>query len=164
MQEDNYNELQERSWRRRLSAADLARARKLLGKQPEAAEELAQEEALSRLLERLPSAPVSSNFTARVLASVRDNNAARAAREEEAIPWIFRNWWARWAAGAVMVVVGFFSFQEYHAVHRTQEAQELAAASRLAALPPMEWLNDFDTIQRLDKVKVADDDLLSVLE
>jgi anti-sigma factor RsiW len=164
MREDNYKELQELNWRRRLSAAELAEVRKFLAGQPRAAEEWEREEALSRLLEQLPAAPVSSNFTTRVLATVRNSEAKHATPERPVAPWIFRSWWARLAAGVVMVGVGFFSFREYAVSHRTQEAHELVAASRLAALPPMEWLNDFDTIQRLDKVKVADDDLLSMLE
>jgi hypothetical protein len=42
--------------------------------------------------------------------------------------------------------------------------RDLANVSRLAALPPMEWLQNFDTINRLNRVKVADDDLLLVLQ
>jgi len=63
----------------------------------------------------------------------------------------------------VMVCCGVLSFREYQAVHRAQMAHELASVSDLAALPPMEWLKDFDTINRLNKVSVADDDLLAVL-
>jgi anti-sigma factor RsiW len=164
MHHDNYKELQELNWRRRLTPAELAQARKLLAAQPRDAEEWERENALTRLLEQLPTAPVSSNFTARVLAGVRAGEGAPTAVARPALPWLYRSWWARLAGAAVMVGVGFFSFQEYASLHRTQAAQEVAAASQLAALPPIEWLNDFDTIQRLDKVKVADDDLLSVLE
>jgi len=163
MREDDYKELQELNWRRRLSPAERAEVRKLLAGKPHGAEEWQSEDALSRLLEQLPNAAVSSNFTSRVLAGVRAGEAKHAGQEHPT-PWIFRSWWARLAAGALMVGAGFFSFQEFAASHRTLEAHELVAASRLAGLPPMEWLNDFDTIQRLDKVKVADDDLLSVLE
>jgi hypothetical protein len=34
----------------------------------------------------------------------------------------------------------------------------------MAPLPPMGWLEDFETINRLNKVKVADDDLLIALQ
>jgi hypothetical protein len=162
MREDDFNNLKELRWRRRLSPSESDAIRQFLAEQPQAAEEWAQEETLNRLFEASPSVTVSSNFTARVLASVRDASRAPVAREP--VPWLFGSWWARLVAGAAMVCVGFFSFQEYQTAQRAREAHELAAASRLAALPPIEWLNDFDTIQRLDKVKVADDDLLSVLE
>ena len=121
-----------------------------------------QDEALNRLLEQLPAAPaVSSNFTARVMAGARASERAQARASG---PWILQNIWARLAAGTAMACVGFFSFQEYHTALVAKQAREVAAASRLAALPPVDWLNNFDTIQGLDKVKVADDDLLSVLE
>jgi anti-sigma factor RsiW len=155
----DYNDMKERNWRRGLTAAESAEMRRLLESHPEAAEDWACEEALSRALQQLPAVAVSSNFTARVLAGVR-----RSRPEREAAAWFFRGWWPRLAAGALMVGLGFFSFQEYVTAQRTREAREIAAASRLAALPPTDWLNDFDTIQGLDKVKVADDELLSVLE
>ena len=53
---------------------------------------------------------------------------------------------------------------KYQAVHRAQVAREVASVGRLAALAPMDWLKDFDTINRLNKVTVADDDLLAVLQ
>jgi len=162
MREDEFNDLKELRWRRSLNASESDALRKFLAARPQAAEEWAQEEALNRLLEESPAVAVSSNFTASVMAGVRDASTAPVAREP--VPWLFGSWWARLVVGAAMVCVGFFSFQEYHTAQRARVAHELVAASRLAALPPIEWLNDFDTIQRLDKVKVADDDLLSVLE
>jgi hypothetical protein len=63
-----------------------------------------------------------------------------------------------------MVCCGLLSFHEYQAVHRAQMARELARVTRLVALPPMEWMKDFDTINKLNKVAVADDDLLTALQ
>ena len=161
MRGDELNDLKERSWRRRLSPAESDALRRMLAGDARATSDWEQEEALNRLLEQLPAAPMaSSNFTARVMASARAAQAP--ARDNE--PWFFQNIWARLAAGAAMACVGFFSYQEYHAAQVAREAREVAAASRLAALPPVDWLNNFDTIQRLDKVKVADDELLSTLE
>jgi hypothetical protein len=42
-------------------------------------------------------------------------------------------------------------------------ARQFAGVNGLAALPPMLWLKDFDTINRLNKVSVADNDLLAAL-
>lgn len=162
MREEELNDLKERSWRRRLSPAESDALRQLLAGDGPASAGWEQDEALNRLLEQLPAAPaVSTNFTARVMASAR---AAERGPAPARSPWIFQNIWARLAAGAAMVCAGFFSFQEYHSLQMAKQAREVAAASRLAALPPVDWLNNFDTIQRLDKVKVADDELLSVLE
>jgi anti-sigma factor RsiW len=162
MRENEFNDLKERAWRRRLNPNELEMMRKFLAGRPEAVEEIEREDRLSRLLEQMATVPVSSNFTARILANVRDEKASRP--ESANTPWVFRSWWVRFAAGAAMVCAGFVSFQEFATAHRTQEAREVAAASQMAAVPPIEWLNDFDTIDRLDKVKLADDDLLSVLE
>jgi hypothetical protein len=162
MRENEFTELKQTSWRRRLTASEAAAIRQYLASQPQATGDWEKDDSLNRLLEQWPSVPVSSNFTARVVAAARRSEPAPVARG--AMPWIFGRWWAQLAAGAVMVGVGFLSFQEYQSAHRARQAQELAAAGRLAALAPIEWLNDFDTIQRLDKVKVADDELLSVLE
>jgi hypothetical protein len=63
-----------------------------------------------------------------------------------------------------MLGCGFLSFQQYQTNHRTKMAQGLISVSRLAALPSMDWLKDFDTINKLNKVQVADDELLSALQ
>ncbi len=162
MQKNEIEKLREANWRRRLTAAEQAALREFLAADSGAAEEWRLEESLSRALERLPAAPVSSNFTARVVAAAQRGAAAPA--RASGLSWFFRGWWPRLAAGVAMAAVGFVSFQEYQSAHRVRAARELAAASRVAALPPMEWLNNFDTIQHLDQVKVADDELLSVLE
>jgi hypothetical protein len=64
----------------------------------------------------------------------------------------------------MMVCLGLFSFREYQVIHRARIARQLAGVSRLAALPSMEWLKDFDTINGISQVKVADDELLAALE
>jgi len=168
MQESRLNKLKELNWRRPLTPSEQAELRQFLGDRPGAGRDWQTEEALSRALEHLPPAPVSSNFTARVLAAAqRAQDASARQRESAAItPWFFRSWWMRVAAGAAMMCAGFFSFQEYHAAHvrRAFAPQQVAGATAMADLPPVEWLNNFDTIQRLDKVKLADDELLSALE
>jgi len=163
MRDDNYNRFNELNWRRRLNPAERAELQAFLAAHPEAAGQWRADEALSRALEQLPQAPVSSNFTSRVLAAAQ--RAPTPARNRTfGAPWFLRGWAPRLAAGLAMVGVGFFSFHAYDHVQRERAGRQLATASRLASLPPIEWLNDFDTIQRLDRVKVADDDLLSALE
>jgi hypothetical protein len=64
----------------------------------------------------------------------------------------------------MMVCVTLFSFREYQVIHRVRMAREVASVSRVATLPSMEWLKDFDTINGISQVKVADDELLAALE
>ena len=70
----------------------------------------------------------------------------------------------RLALGAAMVCVSLLTIREYQDIQRKQMARDLASVSRLAALPPADWLRNFDTIDRLNRVKVADEDLLSALQ
>jgi anti-sigma factor RsiW len=165
MEERQFQEIKETGWRRVLSGDEKAALQRFLAAHPEAQEAWREEEALNHLLERLPVAPVSTNFTARVL------QAAQAARPRSA----WRDWFAwygwlpegrlpRLAMCFVMIGLGLFSFRESQAGHRAKMARELAGVSRVAALPSMEWLKDFDTINRISQVKVADDDLLAALE
>ena len=167
MHERKFNEFKELNWRRRLHPAESAELEAFLASHPEAARQWRTEDALSRALEQLTPAPVSSNFTARVLAAAQRQALAQAPDPDAEAPWLFRSWWPRLAAGAFMMGLGFFSSQEYLRAHSGRAgagAVQAVAANQLADLPPVDWLNNFDTIQRLDKVRVADDELLSALQ
>jgi hypothetical protein len=164
MNDADYQKLRETGWRRPLTPAEEERLRGIVAAQPSLQAQWEEEAALNRLLGRMPAARVSSNFTARVMEAARGAPAPPAWSERLApFRWLSRNWMPRLALGLAMVCCGVLSFREYQAVHRAQMARELASVSDLAALPPMEWLKDFDTINRLNKVSVADDDLLAVL-
>jgi anti-sigma factor RsiW len=165
MQNTEYQKLKEASWRRPLTAAERARLREWLSAHPEALESWEEEAALNGLLRRWPGAAVSTNFTARVLQAAQRLPAKPAWRRRlEMFPWLPAGWVPRAALAAAMVCSGLLSFHEYEALRRTREAQAVASVSRLAALPSIDWLENFDTINRLNKVKVADDDLLTVLQ
>jgi len=165
MKQTDYQNLKEASWRRPLTAAERTRLRELLAAHPEWRESWEAEEAVNRLLQRLPSAVVSTNFTARVVGAAQRLPAKPAWRRRLAIfPWLPAGWIPRAALGLAMLSCGFLSFQEYQTHHRAKVAQGLASVSRLAALPSLDWLKDFDTIDKLNKVQVADDELLSVLQ
>jgi hypothetical protein len=158
MDDADYQKLRETGWRRPLVPAEEERLRGLVAAQPALRTQWEEEAALNRLLGRMPAARVSSNFTARVVQAARGAPAMPAWSQRLApFQWLSRNWMPRVALGLAMVCCGVFSFREYQAVHRAQMARELAA------LPPMEWLKDFDTINRLNKVAVADNDLLAAL-
>jgi hypothetical protein len=165
MQDAEYQNLTEASWRRPLSAAERARLREILAAHPEWQESWQEDAALNGLLRRLPGAAVSTNFTARVVQAARRVPAKPSWRRRlEFFPWLSAGWMPRAALGVAMVCCGLLSFQQYQAMRRTQEARAVASVSRLAGLPSIDWLENYDTISRLDKVKVADDDLLTVLQ
>jgi hypothetical protein len=165
MQHAEYQNLKETGWRRPLTTAERARLGELLAAHPEWQASWEQEAALSGLLRRLPSAAVSTNFTARVVQAAQRLPAKPAWRRRlEMFPWLPTGWAPRAALAAAMVCCGLFSFHEYQALRRARMAREVASASRLAALPSIDWLKNFDTIDRMNKVKVADDDLLTVLD
>ena len=161
MQDTEFQNLKEISWRRALSSQEAARLRQWLATHPESRAQWEQEAALDRLLHRLPAASVSSNFTARVVQAAQKAAPVRVGWRVWRLPV---PWLPRFALGVATVCVGFLSFQGYQTAQRAHAAKELAAFSRLAALPPMGWLKDFDTIERLNKVQVADDELLAALQ
>ena len=165
MQHADYQNLKEASWRRPLTAAERARLRELLAAHPELRQSWEAEQAVNRLLQRMPGAVVSTNFTARVVQAARRLPAKPAWRGRLAIfPWLPAGWIPRAALALAMLACGLTSFQQYQTVHRAKVAQEVFNMSHFAALPSMDWLKDFDTINKLNKVQVADDDLLTALQ
>ena len=165
MDNQHYEEIKEAGWRRALKSDEEAALQKFLAAHPEARTAWGEEAALNRLLERLPAAPVSSNFTARVMLAVQATPARSAWRDWFALEqWLPEGLAGRVAMCSMMVCLGLISFRESQVIHRVRMARQLADVSRLAALPPMEWLKDFDTINKISKVKVADDELLAALE
>ncbi|MGO8698831.1 MAG: hypothetical protein ACLQVY_14045 [Limisphaerales bacterium] len=174
MQHADFQHLKEISWRRSLNSAEAARMRQLLADHPELQAQWTQDAALDRLLHHLPAAHVSSNFAARVVQA-----AQRAPVRQGWRIWRLPSraaWLPRFALGVAVLCVGFsserasvqwfgfLSSRSYQTAAKAHAAGGLASVSRLAALPPMGWLKDFDTIQRLNKVQVADDDLLAALQ
>jgi hypothetical protein len=165
MQDAEYQNLTETSWHRPLLPGERARLRELLAAHPEWQEAWREDAALSGLLRKWPAAAVSSNFTARVVAAAQCVPAKPAWRRRlELFPWLPEGWVPRAALGAAMLCCGLLSFHEYEAVRRAQQARAIASVSRLAGLPSIDWMENFDTINRMNKVKVADDDLLTVLQ
>src|SRR3974390_2203241 len=98
--------LREATWRQKPSPADAARLRAWLAAHPEARAESETEAALNEALGRMPDAPLSSNFTARVLEAVR-LDAAKAQREQKWSVWSWRpTWLVRAAAAGVIIGAG----------------------------------------------------------
>lgn len=164
MHDEQFKKIRETAWRRPLTRDEQAALQEFLQAHPAGRQDWAAEAALNQLLERLPAVAVSSNFTARVVAAAQSARPRSAWRD-----WFDVRFWlpetrvGRLAMCSMMLCAGVISFHEVQMAHRAQVARELADVSRVASLPPVEWLKDFDTINAINKVKVADDDLLAAL-
>src|SRR3954469_6162170 len=82
------NQLREAAWRRNLTPEEQASLRAWLAAHPDAARDWEQDHRLTAILAGLPPAPVSSNFTARVLQAIDRDTAASARRRP--VPWSWR--------------------------------------------------------------------------
>ena len=102
---------------------------------------------LRELLSRLPDAPVSSNFTARVMQAVEleERQAARVA-----------------VASVALVMAGLVVQQHEVNAHRTQLAEAVARVTAAQPLPSVDALQNFDAIQRMSQPAHADEGLLAL--
>ena len=167
MNQSDYNQLRETAWKRKLTAQQEAEIKVFLANCPEARPDWEEERILTQSLAQLPDAPLAFNFTAQVLQAVKR-------QEAKASPAAVVRWWQRlrslgWgyrsAMAAVIVGAGVLSYQQYVAFSREELATSVATVSRVAALPSVTGLRDFDAIQHLDDVAaVIDTRLLAALQ
>jgi hypothetical protein len=165
MDDSAYQELKEKSWRKPLSPEEQTRLDQILAARPSVRRDWTEEQALDRCLDSLPPAPVSSNFTARVVHAAE--HAAPAHRPIFAwnlTGWIRRRWAPTGIAALLMTSLCLVSYHQFQLTHRTRMAHSIETVTRVAALPEMDWLQDFETINRMSQVQVADTELLEVLQ
>ncbi len=167
MNNTEFNQLLEIQWRRPLTPQEQQSVLAYLSKHPADQERWTEETRLRQLLAELPDAPVASNFTHRVMESVA--TAPRRSRPVYWIPewaWLSPRVWGRraiLASGILGLLV--LSGHSYQLHTRTQLARSVAEVSRLAALPGIDMLKDYDAIQRLSQVPpVVDEELLAALQ
>jgi len=154
-------ELTELAWRQRLTPGEQARLLQHFAAHPQARSEWECEAALTRALNRLPPAPVSSNFTALVIQAVQRAPARPAWRRHlDPASWLPAGWRTRVALGATMVCLSFLTVLECQAIQRQRMARDLASVGSLAGLQPVDCLQNFQTIANLNRVQVAPDDAL----
>jgi anti-sigma factor RsiW len=155
--------------RRGLTPEERARLSDFLARQPDRRTDWQTDEALTRLLTRLPDLPVSSNFAAQVLQAV-DPPPRHSSRWR----WLwlgFRRPAVQFAGVALCVGVTFSGLALRQSVGRARMATSVAsvvrsveAASSLAQLPPVEILQDFEAIHRFSPPPAgADLELLEAL-
>ena len=148
------------SLRPELSPEEESKLEAWLAAHPDARADWEADRALRRALQSLPDAPVSSNFTARVMQEL-DLEEARAQRKSGG----WRVLWPRlgWATAAA-VALGVFGTQQFLNVQRTQIATDAALVSKdIARLP--EAFRDFDVVDSLREIPAASDDgILAALQ
>lgn len=165
MNDAEFQAWQEAARRGQLSFEELDRLARQHGWPAEQAELLRVEIALTSALIELPSVPVSSNFTHRVLEAL----------DRETIPqepawrlWLLRHW-SRLAvpvAAAAAVAIYLGVAQHQTAAQRAQLAASVHAVATLATAPAgaaealdLEVWENFDVILRMGSVR-ADEELL----
>jgi hypothetical protein len=119
-------------------------------------------QGLRELLSRLPDAPVSSNFTARVMRAV-EMEGARRPRRWNFLAW---NWHAllprATVAAVMMAAIGFTFYQHEIDNRRFELAQNVALVAQSQPLPSVDVLQNFDAIQRMSQPARADEELLAL--
>lgn len=159
MNNPDYQRWRERTWRRKLTPAELAALR---AAHPEATE-VELEAALSDALERLPDAPVPTNFTARVLQGLEpEAMAIRTGNRDWS--WVWRVLVPRTAVAMLAISVGVFTLHQHQVNQRTGIVNSIKAIAAVQSLPSAQALQDFDAIQKLDSDPAADKELLALLQ
>jgi hypothetical protein len=165
MSDESYNEFLEASWQRKLTAEEQEQLRAWLAAHPEAQADWEEEALVTQQLERLPNAPMSSNFTAQVMQKL-DLELAREEREQRKRPWPM--WWRlapRYAAAILIAVLTGLGVVRYREQKRVEMVESVTKVTPVASVLPPEILKDFDAIQQLQRVPVVSDaELLAALQ
>ena len=168
MNDPEFKQLVEIAARRPLNADEEARLRSLCAVHSGAQAQWDEEMQLNQWLKQLPPAPVSSNFTARVLQAVE----CEVRRPANWLASFWRGWvpslrWTRPVAVAgLFLCVGMLSYQQYDSHYQTELAQDVAKVSQVARIPSVELLKDFDAINSLGQSQLlaVDAELLEILK
>lgn len=160
-----HQKLRETAWRRRLTPAEQAEWQAWLAAHPEAQAEAELDAALDAALTHQADAPVSSNFTARVMQAI-EADARREARPAARPQTWWRKLMPRFAVAALVLSVSALAYRQYL---RGQQKQELtAAAKEIAKAQPLSSatvIEDFEVIFSLTApATVADEKLLALSE
>ena len=168
MKQPGLEHLRDLNRRRPLTAAEAAQVADCLATEPDARAEWEAEAALNRALEILPAAaPVSSNFTARLMQEVAREESRRARQaEHQKFGWIFR-WLPRMALASVVVGGSLLGFRSLELRQRRVLAEDAAQVYEMVAASP-EWFADFDAINAIGRSAnpepKADTELLALLQ
>ncbi len=125
--------------------------------------DLELETRLTEGLGQIPNATVASNFTARVMAAVDREEAARAASSQR--PWNWRVLLPRVAATAAILVFTGTVWERYEVrSQRSMLVRNIAQVTYSKQVPSLDAIYNFDAIQRMSQPVTADKDLLAILQ
>ncbi|MCI0534008.1 MAG: hypothetical protein L0Z50_02150 [Verrucomicrobiales bacterium] len=153
-------------WQAHLSPEEKARRQLPLGEPQDTVVQFEEDMSLNRLLQQLPGAPVSSNFTSQVMQLVRREHQ-RCSRPVVLRLWadyIAFSWGRKLAFASVLALVGLLSYQQYQLSARRELAQSVLRVSNV--LPTAEFIEGFSAIDGLTQVPVVrseEPDLLDAL-
>jgi anti-sigma factor RsiW len=162
MSSDKPDTLMDALARGRLNAAQLE---EYLSQHPQARAECEEEFALNQLLEQLPDAPVSSNFTARVVDAALAEK--RGAAKSSGGQWagLFSGWLPRLVGASAILVAALISYHQHQLATHKDAARNLAEAARVVDGTPLDVLENFEAIQRLGMVpQEPHNDLIAALQ
>jgi len=142
MNEREYKELEEASWRRKLTPAEESELQSYLANHPKQRESWDENAALTQLLQDLPDAPVASNFTSQVMQAV-DQDLRQQEHKTAAGGWLSRLRIPRLGWAAMVVAAGLLALQFY------KNDADAQLQVMVEALPPEPGvvLADFDAIR-----------------
>ncbi len=164
MEKSVYHKLKEASWQRKLTPQEELELNAFLAAHPETETDWNHDAALTECLQQLPDAPVSSNFTARVLQAV-ELEETRISRVQirgwtawrTGLRWVFRS-----AIAGSFACLGFFVLSQHQLSQQGESVRNVTVATTSSKV---EWLEDFDAIRRMSRVQSpADEELLAALK
>lgn len=166
MSERDDNTLRELGWRRNLTPAEQELLQRHRTRHPEAQADWEAETALTALLNRLPDAPLPSNFTAQVLHAVERTplEPARPAGIWDAVRARLRPLVPRLAWSVGLIAALLLVWQRYEVAQRERLVAGVALVLQAALPEPQNVMQDFEVIQQLDQLPPARDlELLTAL-
>ena len=164
MDDSVYNRLRETGWRRKLNSDEEAELRVWLATRPDLQSEWETDAALNEFLSRLSHAPVSSNFTARVLQAAGTTGASERASSRHGPGWNWRAFLPRTAAVCALLLFSFGAYRYHEVTQREKLARRVANVSDMVALSSPEVFQDFETVRHLNQTPAADEELLALLQ
>jgi anti-sigma factor RsiW len=167
MNEQDYQELREQSWRRRLTQTEDAALRQYLAAHPDAQEDWLSEAELNGLLQQLPDAPVASNFTARVVQAAQLEAASRQRSGWNWPAWMsVGNWLPKGAVATLAVgLVLSLGYHQHQNNTRAALARNVVQISDAVSASDPELMQDFEPIRQLGEAQPkADIELIALMK
>ncbi len=160
MNESDHNPLSEKSWRKP-PPTEAAELQAWLSKHSEAQADWETDLRLTEAINRLPDAPVPSNFTARVLQAIERESAVGSQRRGPFQWWSLRSLLPRTAAVAVVLGASLLAFHEHTVAERRAELAQ--SVKMVPALSP-EVLQNFETIRKMGSATGPDGELIALMQ